>query len=75
MNDSEMEQHIAAVLRLNDGVQRMTLETFSKVLEKTLGSDSIYCQRAYQNFQDNPLAYLATRSPLKQSEELLRVMK
>ncbi len=74
MNDSEIEQHLAAIIRLNDGAQRIEFKTFRRILKKTVGADKTYSEREYGQFQSNPIAWMATRNPLKQSEELLRAM-
>lgn len=74
MKDLEIDFILKAAMRLNEGAQRLSFEQFSESLYHVVGADKIYSQRAYEQFQTNPVAWLATRKPLTQSEEILRLM-
>lgn len=74
MSETEIDYILKAAMRLNEGAQRLTFEKFKRIMRKTVGADKIYSERQYQKFQENPVAWLATRVPLTQSEEVLRAM-
>jgi hypothetical protein len=60
--------------RLRNGAARMTKEQFNAAMHKAIGADPAYCQGVRVNFQNNPAAFLAHRTPQIQSIELLRVL-
>lgn len=65
---------LAICHRLRDGAARMTRQQFRNCLKRSIGADKGYADNCRRHFQDNPAAYLASRTPQTQSIELLRVI-
>jgi hypothetical protein len=72
--DAEVPYALGLCHRLRDGAARMTKQEFRNCLKRSIGADKDYADGCRRHFQDNPAAYLASRTPQVQSEELLRKM-
>lgn len=64
---------IEDVRTLKLGVDDMTLQQFRNALKRSIGANKDYADGCWIPFMNDPLGYLATRNPQKQSEELIRV--
>lgn len=72
--ETEEAAALAICHRLRDGAARMTRQQFRNCLKRSIGAGKDYADNCRRHFQDNPAAYLASRTPQTQSTELLRVI-
>lgn len=56
--------------KLNDAFQNMTFSEFSTILYESIGANEDYARGVWINFQNHPLAYIYSRSPICQGEAL-----
>lgn len=70
----EIQHYLSAAHFLRDRAEKLSFEAFHGALSSAVGADENYARVQFIRFQNNPAAFLASRNPQTQSEEILREM-